>query len=237
MEITLPQLMKLLKKNLFAIIACTLAAGIVAFGVAEFVIEKDYVSTVKLYVFTPTSSANNENDNMNALNYAQKVVNTYIEMLETNSFLSGVEKGAGVSMPLENFKKTVKFDTLNETEVFEASVTAHSPEEAKKIADAISSLAPSTIAKFKEGASLKIVDPANYPDKPSSPKVTQDTVIGLLLGFVISVCYFILRNQFDLRIKSEEDVTEKYNLPVLACIPAFNKEFAKQKKDRNEAKK
>ena len=234
MEITLPQLLKLLRKNLAAIIACTLVAGILAFGISEFVIEKTYVSSVKLYVFTPASSANNGNENINELNYAQKVVNTYIEMLETNSFFENVEKKAGVDTPLEQFKKTVAFSTLNDTEVFEANASAKSPEEAKKIADAVSSLAPTTIAQFKEGASLKIVDPATYPDKPSSPHVLMNTVIGLLLGLVLSVCWFLLRDSLDLRIKGEEDITEDYNLPVLASIPAFNKEFTRQKRNRRE---
>ena len=236
MEITLPQLLKLLRKKLSAILACMLIVGIVVFGVSEFVMEKTYVSTVKLYVFTPASSANNGNENINELNYAQKVVNTYIEMLETSSFFENVEKKAGVDLPLEKFNKMVTFTTLNDTEVFEASASASSPEEAKKIADAISSLAPSTIAQFKEGASLKIVDPATYPDKPSSPHVLMNTVIGLLLGLVLSVCWFLLRDSLDLRIKSEEDITEDYNLPILASIPAFNKDFTKQKRNRGETK-
>ena len=234
MEITLPQLLKLLRKKLSAILACMLIVGIVVFGVSEFVMEKTYVSTVKLYVFTPASSANNGNENINELNYAQKVVNTYIEMLETSSFFENVEKKAGVDLPLEKFNKMVTFTTLNDTEVFEASASASSPEEAKKIADAVSSLAPSTIAQFKEGASLKIVDPATYPDKPSSPHVLMNTVIGLLLGLVLSVCWFLLRDSLDFRIKSEEDITEDYNLPVLASIPAFNKEFTRQKRNRGE---
>lgn len=234
MEITLPQLIKLLRKNLSVILACTLAAGAIVYGVSKFALAKTYVSVVKLYVFTPASSANNGNENINELNYAQKVVNTYIQMLQTNSFFEKVEEKAGVDVPLENFKKMVTFSTLNDTEVFEASASASSPEEAKKIADAVSSLAPSTIAQFKEGASLKIVDPATYPDNPSSPHVLMNTVIGLLLGLVLSVCWFLLRDSLDFRIKSEEDITEDYNLPVLASIPAFNKEFTRQKRNRGE---
>ena len=236
MQVTLPQLIKLLRKNLLPIIFCTMVAAIIVFGISEFAIEKTYVSTVKLYVFTPSSSAGNANENINELNYAQKVVNTYIEMLETNSFFENVEKTAGVEAPLENFKKMVTFNTLNDTEVFEANVSASSPEQAKKIADAVSSLAPGAIAQFKEGASLKIVDPATYPDKPSSPHVLTNTVLGLLLGLVLSVCWFLLRDSLDLRIKGEEDITEDYNLPILASIPAFNKDFTKQKRNHSETK-
>lgn len=221
---------------MLSIVFFTTAAAIIVFGISQFAIKKTYVSTVKLYVFTPASSANNGNENINELNYAQKVVNTYIEMLETNSFFENVKKKAGVDMPLEQFKKTVVFSTLNDTEVFEANASANSPEEAKKIADAVSSLAPSAIAKFKEGASLKIVDPATYPDKPSSPHVLLNTIIGLLVGLTLSVCWFLLRDSLDLRIKGEEDVTEDYNLPVLASIPAFTKEFTTKKRTETRRK-
>lgn len=237
MEITLPQLIKILKKNLLSIVLCTVCTAVIVFAVSKFAIQKTYVSTVKLYVSTPTSSSNNSNENINALNYAQKVVNTYIEMLETNSFFESVKKEAGISTPLEQFKKQITFSTLNDTEVFAAKVSANNPQEAKKIADAISSLAPSTIAEFKEGASLKIVDPATYPDQPSSPNVLLNTVIGLLIGLTLSVCWFILRDNFDLRIKGEEDIAEEYNLPVLGSIPAFTKEFSAKRRTKLKQKR
>lgn len=236
MEITLPQLMKVFRKNLFAILICTLAAGAATFAISKYVIAKTYVSSVKFYVDTASSYNVSVNESMNGLNYAQKLVNTYIEMLETNSFFEKVEKKSGENIPLEEFKKTIKFSTLNDTEVFEANVSAHTPEEAKKTADVIESLTPSIISQFKTGASLKIVDPASYPDKPSSPNVALDTVIGLLLSLILAGTAFLLRDSLDVRIKNEEDITQNYNLPILASVPEFGKKYSSSKRHYRKEK-
>lgn len=237
MELTLPQLVKIIRRNVLLIVIFTLACGIVTFVVSKYVVAETYVSTVKLYVSTPTSANANPGTDINALNYAQKVVNTYIEMLQTNSFLQKVQERAGVDMKFDDFRKMVQFHSLNDTEVFQADISAHDPAEAKRIADTISELAPSTIAQFKDGASLKIVDPANYPDKPSSPHPALNTAIGAVIALLASVCWFVLRSSLDLRIMGEEDITEHYNIPVLAAIPAFNKEFVKRKRALPDQKK
>lgn len=237
LEISLPQIVKMMRKHIIAILIFTCVGGIVSFAISQYAIAKTYISTVKLYVFTSTSADDNYSNDINELNYAQKVVNTYIEMLQTDSFLKNVQEQSGVNMDFGAFKKAVTFSTLNDTEVFKADVSAHDPNVAKKIADTISDLAPSTIAQFKEGASLKIVDPAVLPDKPSSPNVLMNTMVGFLLGLFLPIIYFVLKESMDVRIKGEEDITEHYNLAVLASIPAFTKEFANEKPTLTKSKK
>lgn len=231
MEISMDQLFRLIRKNmlfilLFAVLCC---AG--SYVISSVLIPKTYISTLKLYVSTPSASKGSTTD-INELNYAQKVVNTYIEMLETNSFYQKVIDSAGLSYSPEQLKGKITFSSLNNTEVFEAQVSATKPEQAKAIADIIANLAPQTIKEFKEDASLKIVDYGNLPGKPSSPKLELNSIAGLILGLFLSVGIVLLRDKFDVKIKSEEGLTERYNLPVIASIPAFNPAFAKNNKKR-----
>lgn len=229
MDISLKQLYKLIQRNIFLILLCAFIGFAGAFSISKFVIPKTYVSTVKLYVSAPQTSQNSGSD-INALNYAQKVVNTYIEMLQTNSFYQKVVDESKLSYTVENVKKMVAFSSLNDTEVFQAQVSAPDPNEAKTIADVITKLAPVTIGQLKENASLKVVDSATLPERPSSPNTTLNSIIGLLLGVILSIVFVLLRDVLDVRIKSEDDILEKYNIPILASIPAFNVQVAKSKK-------
>jgi Capsular polysaccharide biosynthesis protein len=231
MEISMDQLFRLIKKNmvlilLFAVVGC---AG--AYAVSSVLIPKTYISTLKLYVSSPGASKGSTTD-INELNYAQKVVNTYIEMLETNSFYQKVIDSAGLNYSPEQLKEKITFSSLNNTEVFSAQVSANKPEQAKAIADVIADLAPQTIKEFKEDASLKIVDYGNLPEAPSSPKLELNAVAGLILGLFLSVALILLRDKLNVRIKNEEGLTERYNLPVIASIPAFNPSFSKNRKTR-----
>lgn len=233
-EISLQQLVSIIRKNIIIVLACTFICGIGTFTVSKFIVPKTYVSTVKLYVSTPNTSKNSTTD-INALNYAQKVVNTYIEMLQTNNFYQKVLEKSQISMNLVDFKKMIQFSTLNNTEVFQVKISSRDPKEAKKIADAITNLAPATISQLQEDASLKVVDPADLPDKPSAPNTLSSTIIGFLFGFALSVIFFLVKEMWDVRIKCEEDITQNYSIPVLASIPAFTKEFGK--KDLKKEKK
>lgn len=228
-EISLNQLLKLTRKNISLILLCTIIGFVGAFSISKFVVPKTYVSTVKLYVSAPETNQNSTSD-INALNYAQKVVNTYIEMLQTNSFYKKVIDESNLGYTVQDIKKMVVFSSLNDTEVFQAQVSAHDPNEAKTIADTITKLAPVTIGQLKENASLKVVDSATLPDKPSSPNTILNSMIGLLLGILCSIIFVVLHDILDVRIKNEDDIIEKYNIPILASIPAFDMQISKSQK-------
>lgn len=228
MDISLEQLLKLIRKNIVLIVICAAIGFAGAFSISKFVIPKTYISTVKFYVST-VESRQDSAMNINSLDYAQKVVNTYIEMLKTNRFYHKVMDQSKLSYTVDRFQKMVNFSSLNNTEVFQAQVSAHDPSEAKTIADAITMLAPTTIGELKENSSLKVVDFAVLSDKPSFPNTVVNSMIGLILGAMSSVTLVLLHYVLDVRIKNEDDLIEKYHIPVLASIPAFSKQFIKEK--------
>lgn len=226
MNVSLAQVVKLLAKNILLIVLSAVIGLAGAFMISKFVVKPTYISTVKLYVSTNDTTQNSMN-NLNDLNYAQKIVNTYIEMLQTNRFYSTVKDKSGTNLTLDEIKKMITFSILNDTEVFQASVASPNPSEAKSIADLITMLAPDTINSIKESATLKVVDVAEFPEKPSSPNIILNSIVGFLLGALLSVLFVFLREALDVRIKDEDDVLERYNIPILGCIPDF--EFSQGK--------
>lgn len=238
MDITLKDFLKLLSKNLLVIIVCSLVGLTGSFSIFKFLVKPTYVSTVKLYVYTKDNEMDNGNyNNLNNLNYAQKIVNTYIEMLRTDNFFKKVKDKSTLDYSVEDLEKMTDFSVLNNTEVFEVSVSSHQPEDSKKIADTITSLAPQTISSIKESALLKVVDSATFPTKPSSPKVLLDSVIGFLVGFIIAIIYILMKEMLDIRIKQEDDLTERYNIPLLGSIPAFPESHSRKIIFEEEGKK
>lgn len=222
MEITLKGAVRILTKNLLVILICSALGFAAAFLISKFLVQPTYQSTAKLYVYTKSDHTQTTNyDYLNDLNYAQKVVNTYIEMLRTDSFYQAVKEKSGLNYSVEEMKTMISFTVLNETEVFQVSASSGKPEDAKKLADAITALAPQTISSIQESALLKVVDPPGFPASPSSPNITLNSIIGFLLGVITAVLFVLLKEMLDIRIKQEEDLLSHYNLPVLGSIPAF----------------
>lgn len=222
MEIDLKDLFRLLLKNSLVLIICAIVGLAGAFSISKYLIKPSYISSVKMYVYTKNSDAEVQGYNyLNDLNYAQKIVNTYIEMLRTDNFYKAVKDKVSLNYSIPELKSMISFTVLNDTEVFQVSVTSHKPEDSKQIADTITMLAPQTIRDIKESALLRVVDSASFPLSPSSPNIPVNSAVGCLVGIVIAVIFVFLKESLDVRIKQEEDLTEKYNIPILGSIPSF----------------
>jgi Chain length determinant protein. len=76
MELSARQIIKLLFKRLWLIVLLTVLGLAASFAVNKFLIEESYTASVQFYV--DTQDARTEKLDLNELNYAQKVVNTYI---------------------------------------------------------------------------------------------------------------------------------------------------------------
>jgi tyrosine-protein kinase Etk/Wzc len=75
------------------------------------------------------------------------------------------------------------------------------------------------IAQASEDPSVRRVDPAIKPWKPSRPQPAQNLFGGASLGLVLGVAVALLREARDKAIRSRADVVHATGLPVLGLIP------------------
>jgi capsular exopolysaccharide synthesis family protein len=66
----------------------------------------------------------------------------------------------------------------------------------------------------------EIVSFATLPQSPSSPNVPVNIVLALLLGIFVAVVTVFLRDRFEARIRSREDLERIVSAPVVGLIPA-----------------
>lgn len=221
-EISIKDLFKTFKQGFWIIIITAVVFAVAAFGFSKIFMQKTYTSSVKLYVETTTKGDNAYND-LSSYNYAKSLVNTYIEMLQTNNFYEKLSNNLDNKYTSSELSSMVTFsnDTEIETEVFNASITANSPTEAKIIADSVASVAPGVISTLNDNADLKIVDNATIPTSPSSPNVTKNTLLAFVAGFLLALIYVFVKEALDNKIKYNSDMIEICNIPILSAIPDF----------------
>ena len=217
-EVSMAEIAAILLKRWWLIILSALVVAAGAFGVTKFIVEEEYTASVSMYV---QAGSNQEGliASLNDLNYAQKIVNTYIEILRTDIFLKSVAKQAGVQYTPDKLLEMIEMQAVNNTEIFEIKVTTNSPEESLLLATTISELAPRKIIEIKNANDVKVVDPATLPLYPSAPNVLMNTAIGLALGLVLGVLAAFLIFFLDKRVKDEEDILRHYDVPILGVVP------------------
>ncbi len=223
-EINLSELLSALFRKAWLIVLCAVIAGAgVYIYTANFVTEM-YKSRVSVYVNSSTQS-NTLNISATELTTAQRLVHTYIEMVESESVLELVAQEvaangvAGKKPTAEEIKTMISAAPLEETEIFEVVVSSDDPQLACDIANAIGKVAPGKIEEFAVGSSTKIIDWPKPATKPYAPSKSRNALIGVVAGVGVAVCAIILQVLLDVRVKSEEDLAKISSAPVLGLIP------------------
>ena len=230
-EIDLLALARAVWKRIWAVIAAVLVGAAAAFSYAEFFITPLYEAKAMLYVNNSSISVGSTSSSISSgdLTAAQSLVQTYIVILKSRQSLEAVIEQAELPYTYEQLASMVSASAVNETEIFEVTVTDADPEEAELIANTIADILPDKIAEIVEGSSVRIVDYAVVPAYPVSPSVTKYTLIGFLLGGVLSVGVIVLMELLNESIRSEDYLIQTYNLPILAVVPAMTASGKEQK--------
>lgn len=220
-EIDLLQMASALVKKWWVIAVATVLAGIIAFGYTRLVITPKYEASVMFYVNNSSISGKLSLADLNA---AEKSVKSYCTILESRLSLEEVIREGNFNYTYEQLNKMIDSQAVNGTEIFSVTVTSSDPQEACDIANTIASVLPQKVADVMEGAKVKVVDYAVVPQTKSSPSTPKNTVLGMLIGFVLSAGVIILLETFNDTINSEEWLVTTYGdeIPLLSVVPDVN---------------
>lgn len=219
MEFSLKEIIEILLKRFVLIVICTFAGFCLFFLYSRFIIKPTYHASVQMYV---NSNDTTSITDLNELNYAQKVATTYINFLQTNVFFKRVAEDGKLNYSQQQLKRMTTIKSINNTEIFEISVSATNPDDAYKIVLSMEKVAPVLIKSIKDTAQISVVDPPVLPASPSSPNILINTLAGGLIAFVFAVMAALLFELFDMNVKNQEDLSKRYQLPILGAIPNFN---------------
>jgi capsular exopolysaccharide synthesis family protein len=220
MEISFTEMLSILVKRIVVIIAGTIIGLLLFYMLNKYMISPYYTASVQLYV-----NSRDESDaasELTSLTYAQKVVNTYINFLQTQSFYSKVCNESGLNYSTGEVRTMTKIKPVNNTEIFSISVTTKNAKDTYQLVSAMQKVAPELIREIKgNDAKICVVDPAVFPSSRSGPNTRQNTLIGGILGLFLAVIMAVVMELFNNKVKSKEDLKKKYNNPIIGMIPDF----------------
>ena len=222
-EIDLLALARAVWKRVWLVIAAVLVCGAAAFSYAKFLITPLYEAKALMYVNNSSISVGSASFSISSgeLSAAQSLVKTYIVIMQSRQTLNEVIEQADLPYTYEELLPMVTAAPVNDTEIFEITVTDADPQEAELIANTIADVLPDKISDIVDGSSVRVVDYAVVPVFPVSPSVTKYAMIGVLLGGVLSVGVIVLMELLNESIRSEDYLIQTYDLPILAVVPTM----------------
>ena len=218
-EITLKNLVDWIIKGLAFILIVAFLFGAAFFAATKYFIAPTYRTSVKFYASSSVNSAQ-------MLNYYRSVAPQYIEFLNVSEFYEKVSKDilsdTGTEISPKAIAGYLSFSSIiEETSSFFVSVTTTDPTLTYNVALSIAKMAPKQIDTFENVGSLEVLSYPTMPTSPVGPNATRNAILGFLVGFVLSAILVILREVLDNRIKTAEEITEMFHLPVFGIVPDF----------------
>ena len=239
-NLSLKDLLNLIWKNLSLFIALAVLGGTIGFSLAKWAITPKYTSSFTMYVNGGKDSNDSRSLNLNEINAAQKMVNTYIVILQDNDvlqnvanqlskeyskeflqqYLSYVNTAEGSQISVGSLKKLISLSAVNNTEVLQISAETPNAALSAKICSIISNIAPDVLTQVTKAGSVEVISKPSVATSPSSPKVSRYLLIGFAAGLFIAALIVFLREILDNKLRSSENLTTKYeNIALLGVVP------------------
>ena len=228
-QIDIKRMIEIVLDRIVSIVVITLIFGLISFALSKYFITPKYESSITMYINNRRSTTSIEQENVETktlssdITASQQLVPTYIEMLKSNNVLQtvsdAVEKKTGEAYTVNKLKEMIEADAVSNTEIIKVSVRMVDAAVAREIANTIADVAPDKIQNFIERSDVRIIDRAKISTSPVTPNVRNNTILGALLGLVLSISFILLRELFDVRVKSADDLVMRFQHPVLGSIP------------------
>ena len=222
MMIDIMKIAKGMIHRLWMIILAMLLCGGIMFSYAAFLVTPMYEASVLMYVNNSSFSvgATSFSISSSEITAAKSLVDTYLVVLKTRLTLNEVIKRGELECTYGELREMISAESVNDTEIFSVTVTCDDPQEAEHIANVIAQVLPDKIAGVVEGSSVSIVDYAVVPSEKVSPSIKMFTLLGLLIGLLLSGGIIAVIEILDDQIHSESYLLENYkNIPLLTVIP------------------
>lgn len=211
-EISIMELVNLLRRNVWLIVGLTLLGGVIAFSVSSFILSPTYEASSTVFI---RPRVNDGQISTGELAANARLANTYAEIARSNAVLRNVSV-SGFSV--NEIRESIAITAVRDTEIMRFSSTTTSPTASAAIANQVVNAFINEVYEIIEIENLYIIDQAEVNPQRVGPNVLLNSLIGLVLGGMISIGIIFILTMLDRTISGRDQVEALLEVPVLGEI-------------------
>lgn len=150
-----------------------------------------------------------------------QLVNTYAEIATSPRLLEEVSKELDNNYSAKELSGMVSATSETESQILNITVESANKNDSEKIANVFSKVFSDETPKIMNIDNVSILSKADGTATQTEPKMLVNALLGIVIGLMAAVIVIVLREIFDTRIKSEQDVQDELDIPVLGSIQNF----------------
>lgn len=204
----------------------TLATLFLCIAVAAgFTLLQSPTYTASSSVFLTVESGESAGELSQGATYTERQVRSYLTVATTATVLQPVIDELGLDTIPSQLASQLTVTSPASTSIINVSADAGSPGEAADIANAVSVSLLDAVEELSpasaDGTRLvvaSVIEEAQPPARPSSPRPTINLALGALIGLALGLGQGILRSVLDTRLRTTKDLESVTDAPVLAVV-------------------
>ena len=221
-----------LKKRILLILAAGLIGSCLYGAYTAFFMEPLYTSTSSILVLSKETTLTSIAD----LQLGTQLAADYQVLIKSTSVMDDVIEALDLKMSADQLRGSISIANPADTRILEVSVTNTDGALAKKIADKVVEVASEYIGDKMEVIPPKIIEKAELPTVKTSPSLAKNTMLGLLLGLILSAGIVVVITVMNDSIKTEDDIEKYLGISTLAVVPD-RKDYIGSKKKKHKKKR
>ncbi|QKE74976.1 capsular biosynthesis protein [Arthrobacter citreus] len=222
--ISLQELFGVIKKRLIMIISITVLATVVAGVISFLFLIPIYQSSTQLLVNQKETKDSSIYQN-NQVQTNVQLINTYNVIIKSQAILDEVIKQLNLNYSAAELTNKITVASETNSQVFTVSVQDTDSAQAQAITNTIANVFQDKIKKIMSVNNVTVLAKAELGDNPSpiKPNKKLNVAIGFVVGLMLSVGIAFLLEFLDNTVKTEKQLEELLELPILGVISEVSK--------------
>ncbi|MDK9877467.1 YveK family protein [Staphylococcus equorum] len=215
----LTKILRILKNNLKLLIILPLVCLLISAIVTLFFLDEEYQASTQVLV------NQKESDSQMMAQEVQsniQLVNTYSEIVKSPRILDKVSKELNRKYSASELSSMLTVTNQAKSQLLNIDVVSKSGKDSEKIANKLAEVFSDEVPDIMNVDNASILSTADDTTKQVAPKTMINLVMGIVIGLIIALIIIFIKEIFDKRIKSETDVENELEIPVLGSIQKFN---------------
>ncbi|KLV32781.1 YveK family protein [Priestia megaterium] len=216
--ISLRELFAVLRKRLWLIVLITIIAATVSAVISFFVLTPVYESKTQILV----NQAKNDQQlyNPQVVQTNVQLINTYNDIITSPAILDKVVKELKLDESAQSLKGQIQVTSAQDSQVAQIVVQGTSAKRATEIANTTASVFQKQVPKLMNVDNVKILSKAALGENssPVKPQPLLNVAIAIIVGLMIGVGLSFLLEYLDNTLKTEQDIENILELPVMGVI-------------------
>lgn len=221
-EISIQKIIEKIIEKFAFILIISLLSGLVCFALSRYVIKPIYESNTTMIINNFSNKDGKEtqsNIEIGQIQANKALISTYSEIVKSKGIADSVINNLSLDMDYEEFSEKVSIESVKDTQIISVKVVDTIPDRAKDIANETANIFKNSIGDIMKVDNVQILDGATSAEKPISPNITFNTLIGILLGLVLGSLIVVVNEITDKSIKDSDQVSEYFDIPVIGILP------------------